>query len=78
MKDKRLAPIDRVVAVRGVTRTELVVRSRERPAIETLSAGSTIELGGEAYDALVAALDAPVVPNETLKRQLAHRPLWDG
>lgn len=36
MKDERLALIDRAAAIRGVTRTEFVLRSSETAAIETL------------------------------------------
>ena len=77
MKDERLSLIDRAAAVRGVTRTEFVLRSSEAAAIETLSERPIIALDDEAYDAFVAALDAPVAPNARLKRQLARRPQWE-
>ena len=37
MTDERLALIDRAAAIRGVTRTEFVLRSSEAAAIETLN-----------------------------------------
>ena len=77
MRDERLSLIDRAAAIRGVTRTEFVLRSSEAAAMETLNERPIIALGEEAYDAFVVALDAPVVPNDRLKTQLARRPLWD-
>ena len=77
MKDERLALIDRAAAIRGVTRTEFVLRSSEAAAIETLNERPVIALDDEAYDAFVAALDAPVEPNHRLKKQFARQPLWE-
>jgi len=77
MKDERLALIDRAAAIRGVTRTEFVLRSSEAAAIETLNERPVIALDDDAYDAFVAALDAPVKPNDRLKKQFARRPLWE-
>ena len=74
MKDERLALIDRAAAIRGVTRTEFVLRSSEAAAIETLNERPVIALDDEAYD---AALDAPVEPNDRLKKQFARQPLWE-
>ena len=77
MKDERLALIDRAAAIRGVTRTEFVLRSSEAAAIETLNERPVIALDDESYDAFVAALDAPVKPSARLKRQWARQPLWE-
>ena len=71
MRDERLSLIDRAAAIRGVTRTEFVLRSSEAAAIEALVERPIIALDDEAY---VAALDAPVAPNDRLKRQLARPP----
>ncbi len=75
--DERLAFIDRAAAIRGVTRTEFVLRSSEAAAIETLNERSVIALDDEAYEAFVAALNAPVQPNDRLKERFARRPLWE-
>ena len=77
MTDERLALIDRAAAIRGVTRTEFVLRSSEAAAIETLNERPVIALDDEAYDAFVAALDAPIQPNDRLKERFARRPLWE-
>ena len=76
MKDERLALIDRAAAIRGVTRTEFVLRSSEAAAIETLNERPVITLDEEAYNAFITALDAPVDPDEQLKEQYARTPLW--
>ena len=67
----------RAAAIRGVTRTEFVLRSSEAAAIETLNERPVIALDDEAYDAFVAALDAPVEPNDRLKKRFARQPLWE-
>ena len=77
MTNERLAFIDRAAAIRGVTRTEFVLRSSEAAAIETLSERPVIALDDETYDAFVAALDAPMKPDAGLKERFARRPLWD-
>ncbi len=48
MKDERLALIDRAAAIRGVTRTEFVLRSSEAAAIEALSERPVIGLDGRS------------------------------
>ena len=77
MKDERLALIDRAAAIRGVTRTEFVLRSSEAAAIETLNERPVIALDDESYDAFVAALDAPIKLSARLKQQWARQPLWE-
>ena len=77
MKDERLALIDRAAAIRGVTRTEFVLRSSETAAIEVLSERPVITLADEAYDAFVAALDAPVETNGRLRELLVRTPSWE-
>ena len=77
MSEQRLAFIDRAAAIRGVTRTEFVLRSSEAAAIETLNERPVIALDNEAYDAFIAALDAPAKPNADLKNLMARRPPWD-
>lgn len=75
--DERLAFIDRAAAIRGVTRTEFVLRSSEAAAIEALNERPVIALEEETYDAFIAALDAPTEPPSRLKERFSRRPLWD-
>ncbi len=77
MSDERLAVIDRAAAVRGVTRTEFVLRAGEAAAIETLNERPAIILDEDAWDAFAAALDAPVEPSPAVKARFARRPQWD-
>ena len=77
MTDERLAFIDRAASIRGVTRTEFVLRSSEAAAIEILNERPIIALDDETWDAFVAALDAPVALDADVKRRFARRPLWD-
>ena len=77
MKDERLALIDRAAAIRGVTRTEFVLRSSEAAAMEILNERPIIALDDESYDAFVAVLDAPVQSNDRLKERFAQPPLWE-
>ena len=77
MSDKRLELIDRAAAIRGVTRTEFVLRSSEAAAIETLNERPIIALDDEAWDAFAAALDAPIEPDAAVKERFRRRPTWE-
>jgi len=77
MSEERLAFIDRAAAIRGVTRTEFVLRSSEAAAIEVLNERSVILLDGEAWEAFAAALDTPVDPDPAVRERYARRPQWD-
>ena len=77
MSSERLAFIDRAAAIRGVTRTEFVLRSSEAAAIETLNERPVIALDDETWDDFIAALDAPVEPDPVVKARYARRPQWD-
>ncbi len=77
VKDDRLTFIDRAAAIRGVTRTEFVLRSSEAAAIETLNERPVIALDPGTFDAFLAALDAPVEPSGQLKQEFARQPQWE-
>lgn len=77
MSSERLAYIDRAAAIRGVSRTEFVLRSSEAAAIEILNERPVITLDDEAWDDFVAALDAPVDLDPSVKERFARRPQWD-
>ena len=77
MSSERLAVIDRAAAIRGVSRTEFVLRSSEAAAIEVLNERPVIALGDEAWDDFIAALDAPVEIDPAVKTRYARRPQWD-
>ena len=77
VKDERLALIDRAAAIRGVTRTEFVLRASEDAALEALIERPVIVLDDEAYDDFLAALDAPERPSDRLREQAARQPPWE-
>ena len=77
MSDKRLEFIDRAAAIRGVTRTEFVLRSSEAAAIETLNERPISALDDEAWDSFAAALDAPIEPDADVKERFRRRPTWE-
>lgn len=72
-----LARIDRAAAIRGVSRTEFVLRASEAAAIATLNESPVISLDDEAWDDFVAALDAPVDMGPSVKERFARQPQWD-
>ena len=74
---QRLAVIDRAAAVRGVSRTEFVLRSSEAAAIDVLSERPVIALDDEAWDDFLAALDAPVELGPAVKARYARPPQWE-
>ena len=49
----------------------------QETAIETINKYPAIALDDKAYDAFIAALDAPVELNVRLKERFAHPPLWE-
>ena len=57
--------------------SEFMFQSSEVAALITLSKSSVIALEDEAYDAFIAALDAPVEANARLKELFARPPLWE-
>ena len=64
-------------AIRGVSRTEFLLRSSEAAAIEVLNERPVIALDDGAWDDFVAALDAPVELDPAVKARYARRPQWD-
>lgn len=74
--DERLRLLDRAAAIRGVSRSEFVLRSSEAAAIEVLNERPIVALDDEAWDAFTAALDAPADPDPALKERFARQPQW--
>lgn len=74
--DERLSYIDCAAAIRGVTRSEFMLRSSEAAAIEILNERPLIALDDEAWDAFAAALDAPVAVDPAVKERFARQPQW--
>jgi uncharacterized protein (DUF1778 family) len=68
--------IDDAAAVLGKTRTEFMVESARRQAIDVLLDQRLFTLDPERYDAFVQALDNPPAPGPKLKALLRRTPVW--
>ncbi|PIO97418.1 DUF1778 domain-containing protein [Pleomorphomonas carboxyditropha] len=68
--------IDDAAAVLGKTRTEFMVESARRQAIDVLLDQRLFALEPERYDAFMAALDNPPAPGPKLKALLRRVPAW--
>jgi len=68
--------IDTAAAVSGTTRTEFVLESARRRAVDVMLDQRLFTLEPEAWEAFTRVLDSPPPPNERLKRLMAKRPPW--
>ncbi|TBU87022.1 antitoxin [Pseudomonas dryadis] len=68
--------IDAAAAVLGKTRTEFMVESARRQAIEVLLEQRLFMLNAECYDAFMHALDNPPAPGPKLRSLLRRVPAW--
>ncbi len=68
--------IDDAAAVLGKTRTEFMVESARRQAIDTLLDQKLFVLNPERYDAFILALDNPPAPGKKLRSLLRRAPTW--
>lgn len=70
--------IDAAAAVLGKTRTEFMVESARRQAVDVLLDQRLFLLDPERYDAFIQALDNPPAPGPKLKSLLRRTPAWQG
>jgi uncharacterized protein (DUF1778 family) len=68
--------IDDAAAVLGKTRTEFMIDSARRVAIDVLLDQRLFTLDQERYDAFVHALDNPPAPGPKLRSLLSRAPAW--
>ncbi|MFT3987442.1 DUF1778 domain-containing protein [Aestuariivirga sp.] len=68
--------IDDAAAVLGKTRTEFMVESARRQAIDVLLDQKLFVLEPKRYDAFLRALDHPPAPGPKLKSLLRRVPAW--
>ncbi len=68
--------IDDAAAALGKTRTEFMVDSARRDAIDVLLDRRLFVLDSERYEAFLAALDNPPAPGPKLKSLLRRAPAW--
>ena len=68
--------IDDAAAMVGKTRTEFMVESARRDAIDVLLDQRLFALDNERYDAFMHALDNPPAPGPKLRSLLRRTPAW--
>jgi len=68
--------IDDAAAVLGKTRTEFMIESARRQAIDVLLDQRLFALDAERHDAFVAALDNPPAPGPKLRALLRRTQAW--
>jgi uncharacterized protein (DUF1778 family) len=68
--------IDDAAAVLGKTRTEFMIDSARRDAIDVLLDQRLFVLDGDRYDAFMHALDTPPAPGPKLRALLHRNPAW--
>lgn len=68
--------IDEAAAILGKTRTEFMIDSARREAIDVLLDQRLFSLESERYEAFVQALDNPPAPGPKLKSLLSRVPAW--
>ena len=69
--------IDRAAQVRGKNRTDFILEAARRAAEEALLDRTVFAVSPEAYADFLARLDAPVQPNERLRRTMETPAPWD-
>ncbi|MBV9569727.1 MAG: DUF1778 domain-containing protein [Alphaproteobacteria bacterium] len=68
--------IDDAAAILGKTRTEFMIESARREAVDVLLDQRLFLLDAERYDAFVSALDNPPAPGPRLRSLLRRVPAW--
>jgi uncharacterized protein (DUF1778 family) len=68
--------IDDAAAILGKTRTEFMIESARRQAIDVLLDQRLFVLDAGRYDAFMAALDNPPAPGPKLRSLLRRVPAW--
>ncbi len=69
--------IDDAAAILGKTRTEFMIESARREAIDVLLDQRLFVLDPERYDAFMHALDNPPAPGPKLRSLLRRVPAWE-
>ena len=69
--------IDRAAKALGRTRSDFMIEAARRAAEEAILDQTVISVTREKYDAYLAMLDAPLQPNEALRRTLRTPAPWE-
>lgn len=68
--------IDEAAAVLGKTRTEFMIESARRQAVDVLLDQRLFALDADRYDAFMHALDNPPAPGPKLRALVRRVPAW--
>lgn len=68
--------IDDAAAILGKTRTEFMVETARRQAVDVLLDQRLFALDADRYDAFMHALDNPTPPGEKLRALVRRVPAW--
>ena len=69
--------IDEAAAVLGKTRTEFMIDTARRQAMDVLLDRRIFTLGDQGYDAFVQALDNPPATGPKLRALMGRKPVWE-
>lgn len=69
--------IDRAAAASGKSRTNFILESARRQAIDVLLDQTLITLDAEAFAQFQAALDNPPAPNLALRKLFSEKAPWE-
>lgn len=68
--------VDDAAALLGITRTEFMVESARRQAVDVLLEQRLFTLDPDRYDSFVQTLDSSPAPGEKLRALLGRTPQW--
>jgi uncharacterized protein (DUF1778 family) len=69
--------IDRAAEVLGKTRSDFILESARKHAIDVLLDQRLFSLDSKKYDEFLRVLDQPAEPNARLKKLFASKSLWE-
>jgi uncharacterized protein (DUF1778 family) len=69
--------IDTAAAASGTTRTEFMIESARRRAIDVMLDQRLLVLEADDWKAFNRALDDPPLPNDKLRSLMARKPPWN-
>ena len=70
--------IDEAAAILGKTRTEFMIESARRQAVDVLLDQRLFQLDSAKFDAFAKALENPTPPGSKLRSLLRRVPAWQG
>jgi len=70
--------IDSAASSLGKSRTEFMIETARRQAIDVLLDQRLFELDRAQFEAFTAALDAPAPPNDALRKLFSRKAPWEA